>query len=201
MGDTAHLRIGHCCPDAPNVDVAVDGATRFENVEYAAVTDYEPFDPGDQKLTIAPAGSTATVVSTRIPLKENTAYTVLATGLITDIEATVLTDDPGDVSDEMAQVRLVHTSPDAPPVALTVGDTAVVDGVGFREASEYRPVRPGTHDVGLRPDDRGRLELELSAIEFDGGSAYSVVTVGQIETGTLAAVVTEDAAALATVTE
>lgn len=198
MADSTHLRVGHCCPDAPNVDVGVDGTKRFEEVEYATLSDYAAVDPGDREVAIAPAGSTATVVERTVSLSPATAYTVLATGLITDIEATLLRDDAGEVPADVAHLRLVHTSPDAPSISLDVGETSsVVEAVGFREASDYRPVETGTYDLSFRPTDRGGVELELDGVTFEGGTAYSAITLGQLEAGTLAAVVEADAVELA----
>ncbi|QIO21856.1 DUF4397 domain-containing protein [Haloarcula sp. JP-L23] len=194
MADSTLLRIGHCCPDASNVDVSVDGTTRFAEVEYATLSDYATVGPGDHEVAIAPAGSVATVVETTVSLSPDAAYTVLATGLITDIEATALRDDSSDIPPNVAHVRLVHTSPDAPSISLDVGETSsVVDAVDFREASEYRPVEAGTYDLSFRPTDRGRVEFELDDITFDGGTAYSAIALGQLEAGTFAAVVEADA--------
>jgi hypothetical protein len=46
--------------------------------------------------------------------------------------------------DEMARVRVVHASPDAPAVDVLVNDNVAFSNVPFTEISDYASLDPGT---------------------------------------------------------
>src|SRR5262245_54902829 len=56
------LRVLHASPDAPNVDVLVDGAVALSNVPFQAGSGYLPLPAGPHRLQVAPAGTTTAVI-------------------------------------------------------------------------------------------------------------------------------------------
>jgi hypothetical protein len=194
MAESPRVRIGHCCPDAPNVDVEVDGATAFEDVAFGDLSDYATLDAGAHEVRVVPSGGADAVIEANLDLEDETAYTVLATGLLEDIEPTVFTDDPGEVPSEKAHVRFVHASPDAPNVSIGVADgPELFADVGFREASGYEAVDDGTYDLEVRPIGADDVALALDGISLDGGAAYTAIAVGRVSDGSLDAILAEDA--------
>ena len=55
---TANVRVTHLSPDAPNVDVWVDGAKVLENVPYLAVSSYLQLPAGPYLIQVTPTGET-----------------------------------------------------------------------------------------------------------------------------------------------
>lgn len=58
-GETANVRVAHLSPDAPAVDVYVDGAAVLEDVPFGAVSDYLELPAGSHTIEVAPAGQGA----------------------------------------------------------------------------------------------------------------------------------------------
>ena len=194
MANEVRCRIGHCCPDAPNVDVHVDGNPAFENVAFGDISDYATLDPGTHEVRVVPTGTDDTVIETNVELEGETSYTVLATGMLENIQPTIFTDEPGDVPSDKAHVRCIHTSPDAPNVSVSVaGGPELFADLGFREATDYAPVDAGTYDLEVRPTGSDDVVLALDGLSFEGGSAYSAVAIGQVSDDSLDAVLTQDA--------
>jgi hypothetical protein len=196
MADEVQIRIGHCGPDAPTVDVRVDGETAFEGVAYEQITDYAPLPAGSHEVSVAPHGEDEAVLSATVSLDANTHYTALATGTVADddLQATVLEDAPGDVPADKAHVRLVHCAPDAPPVDVRVaGGETLFSGIGFREAGAYTPVDAGSHDMEVVPTGTDDVALSLPETTFEGGAGVSVIAVGRVADDSLGVVVAEDA--------
>lgn len=80
----AHVRFAHFSPNAPAVDVAVQGgAVVFANQSFKQFTDFTPLDAGSYDLEVRLAGE-ATVVLTLngVALQEGKIYTVLAKGFV-----------------------------------------------------------------------------------------------------------------------
>src|SRR5262245_55106815 len=52
--DHARLRVVHASPDAPNVDVLVDGKSVLTNVPYATASDYLTVTAGTRRIEVRP---------------------------------------------------------------------------------------------------------------------------------------------------
>jgi hypothetical protein len=121
------VRVAHLAPDAPNVDVYVNGepVPALQNVPYTTVSSYLPLPAGTQQVTVYAAGDTSTpVIDTPVVLTAGYAYTVAAVGLVADgsLTAQVYQDDLRAPSTGEAKVRVVHASPSRhPPAAAPRG--------------------------------------------------------------------------------
>jgi hypothetical protein len=156
---SASLRVAHLSPNAPNVDVYVDGTAVLEDVPFGAVSTYLDVPAGSRLVRISPAGDMDTVVfEGDVPVAADGVYTVAAIGEIGEtvqqsFEPLVLEDDNSDPDAETARLRVVHASPDAPAVDVTVAgaDGALFDGVGYGQ-SGYVTVPAGEYTVQIRGD-------------------------------------------------
>jgi hypothetical protein len=111
----AQVRVAHLSPDAPNVDVYVNGEPALTDVPYTTVSSYLSLPAGTQEVTVYATGDTSTpVIDAPVKLAAG-AYTIAAVGLVTDdsITAQVYQDDLSAPSAGNAKVRVVHASPDA----------------------------------------------------------------------------------------
>jgi uncharacterized surface protein with fasciclin (FAS1) repeats len=192
----AQVRVAHLSPDAPAVDVWVDGTRVLSNVPFAAFSDYLEVPAGAHNIQVTPAGATSPVViDANVDLTEETAYTVAATGLLgqNDLIPIVLTDNP-ETDAGSAQVRFVHTSADAPAVDVGVasGPTLFSD-VEFREASTYLSVDQGTYDLSVQVSANGTEVLQVKGQALTAGVNYTIFAIGLAGDGSLAALPVVDA--------
>ena len=73
----AQVRVAHLAPDAPNVDVYVNGepVPALQNVPYATISGYLPLPAGTQQVTVYAAGDTSTpVIDTPVDLTAGYAW-------------------------------------------------------------------------------------------------------------------------------
>jgi len=183
----AQVRVIHLSPDAPAVDVSVNGAVAVSGAAYLDVTGYLPVPAGDARITVTPAGATAPVViDATVPLGANASYTIVATGFLADIQPLVLVDDI--TASGQAKVRFVHASADAPSVDVAVTEGPVLFGdVPFRGASTYASVDGGTYDLEVRVAGTSTVALPLPGTSFNGGTNYTVFATGLLSDGSLGA--------------
>src|SRR3712207_9223203 len=83
----AQIRVAHLSPDAPNVDVSVNGepVAALQNVPYGTISPYLPLPAGSQRVTVYPAGDNfQPVIDTPVELAAGGAYTIGAVGLVSD---------------------------------------------------------------------------------------------------------------------
>ncbi|SNZ12901.1 protein of unknown function [Natronoarchaeum philippinense] len=185
----ANLRVAHLAPDAPNVDVYVDGDAVLEDVPYRAVSDYLELAPGTYDVMITAAGDADTVVfddQLEIPAGD---FTVAALGELAEenqpFAPVVLEDDLSDPG-EMARVRLVHASPDAPAVDVTVHESgdALFEGVEFGGTATAE-VPAGSYTLEVRPateNNDGEVVATFD-VELMAGAVYSAFAVGYLSPG------------------
>ncbi|OYR41268.1 hypothetical protein DJ82_05700 [Halorubrum sp. Ib24] len=194
MAETASVRVGHCCPDAPNVDVHVDGEIAFEDVPFETISEYAELPAESHEIAVTPHGDDEAVLDLTVELEADRAYSALATGMLAEAECTVLSDAPGDVAADQTHVRFVHASPDAPAVDVRVanGGPTLCENIEFRSASEYVPVDAGSYDLEVLPHGSDDIALSLPDTELDGGAAVSAIAVGQAGDDSLGAVFADD---------
>jgi len=190
----SRLRVGHASPDAPNVDVWVDGAVVLEDVPFRAVSDYLTLPAADHNVKVSPAGAAEPIViDADLTLEADTDYTVAAIGMLADIRPLVLVDDNGAPEAGNAHVRFVHASPDAPAVDIAVtGGPVVFPDVGFGATSEYVPVEAGTYDLEVRPAGTETVALPIPGVELANGTVYTVFAMGLLADASIAPVFAVD---------
>ncbi len=186
--DDAMVRVIHASPDAPNVDVWVDGTMVLSDVPFTAVSEYLAVPAGEHNIQVTATGSTDPVIDADLTFEAGTSYSVAAIGLVAEISATVLTDDRAP-AEGMSKLRVFHASPSAPAsvdVAVTDGPI-LVEGLAYPEATDYLTVDPATYaleiraagemDAALTLDATLEAGMNYTAIAMDGGEAGVQVIV------------------------
>ena len=175
--DEAFVRVVHASPDAPNVDVWVDGQIVLSDVAFTAVSDYLALPAGAHNVQVTATGTTEPVIDADITLEAATSYTIAATGLLADIGATVLVDDRTRAAGQ-AKLRVFHASPSAPAevdVAVTDGPV-LVEALAYPEATSYVAVDADTYPLEIRAagDDAAALTLEAT---LEAGQNYTAIAM------------------------
>ena len=184
---TANVRVAHLSPNAPNVDVYVDGDRVLSDVPFRTVSDYLELPAGDHTVEITAAGDqSASVFEGEVTLAESD-YTVAAIGELesedSEFRPEILEDDNGTPSDGSARVRVVHAAPDAPAVDVTANGTETVlfDGPAFGDAA-YTEVPAGEYTLQVRggtESNDGDVVAE-SPISLVDGNVYTVYASGYL---------------------
>jgi hypothetical protein len=186
--------VAHLSPDAPNVDVYVDGSKVLGDVPYQAISSYLTVPAGMHRIQVRQAGTMGPdVIDAEVTLEGGNSYTVAATGLLgdDDLNPIVLMDDR--MGDNMnGKVRFAHTSADAPPVDIALaGGAVLISNAAFRQSSEYLPIAPGTYDLEVRLAGTDQVVLPLPNISIAAGvnvTAFATGLVGNESLGALLAV-------------
>ena len=184
----SQVRVVHNSPDAPPVDVFVNGERAITDLAFGEATDLVALPSGDIDVAVAPAGSPATdaVISATLPLESCASYEVAAVGELADIGAQVYPIDTAAIPDGKARVRAIHNSPDAPAVDVAVKNGPVLfSNVAFPNASNYAEVDAGTYDLEIRPAGTTDVALEVPGVTLEPNTVYDVFANGLLSDGTL----------------
>lgn len=187
----AAARVAHLSPDAPNVDVVVDGTTVLSDVPFGTISPYLVLPPGVYNVVVKPTGGDAAVFDEQVEFGAN-AYTIAALGEIEGQNQSFViqpfVDDVFAPAAGTTRIRLVHAAPDAPPVDVTVEGTDVTlfDDVAFGEASQYATPEAGDYTIEVRgatDTDDGDVVTTFD-VSLPAGAVVSVFAVGYLSPNT-----------------
>lgn len=179
----ARVRVIHASPDAPPVDVLVNGAPALTGIAFGEATAYAAVPAGEYDVKVVPARGSASqaVIDADLNLIYYKDYTVIAIDNLAEITPLVLEDSNGTVDPQRARVRFVHASPDAPAVDVAVAGGPILFGdVAFGEVGDYVTVPAGRVDLEVRVAGTKTVALSLDGVNLEGGRVYTVVAIGQL---------------------
>lgn len=183
----ACVRVIHASPDAPAVDVYVNGSKVIENLAYGAGTDFAALPAGnDREIQIVPAGGTVddAIFDTSVDLGEGKAYDVVAVGMSEDLDAIVENVDLSAVAEGQSRLRVMHAAPDVGDVSVVVTDgPTLFEGVGFKDTTDYEVLDAATYDIQIKDGDN--VLIRVQDFTLQAGQAVDVLAIGRTDDNSL----------------
>lgn len=177
QGSAAKVRVIHASPDAPAVDVFVNGNAVLTNVGFFAASPYLDLAAGTYRVQVAPtgAGAGSAVIDANVTIEAGKAYTIAAVGPVASIKPQIIVDNLSAPAAGQAKVRVYHFSPDAPAVDVKLANgTTLISNLAFPDASNYLEVPAGTYDLQVTPAGGSAVVINLPGTKVDAGQIYSV---------------------------
>ncbi|MEH6452599.1 MAG: DUF4397 domain-containing protein [Psychromonas sp.] len=190
-GDMSSLRVYHASPDAPLVNVWLDGAPALEGVDYQQSSGMISVPAGLHTVqidAILPNGDVLTVLpETELDLVAETEYNVIALGkaaLIGSGDAkefapNIVTRDV--LTPAGGRVQAVHAAPDAPMVDIfiTAPDADLsaavpfADDVEYLAATEAVEVPAGDYQIRITdPNDSATVYFDSGTVTLPAGGDW-----------------------------
>jgi hypothetical protein len=144
------VRIWHNSPDAPAVDVLVNGQAVLTGVPYGASSPYIPLPAGTYDVRINVAGTSTTVFSGSVTLARGESYTALAMGSVAGKGAPFTVQVLRDATSG-ALLRVLHASPNVPAVSVYVNGQLAVKRLATLKSTGYLSLDAGTYNVAVAP--------------------------------------------------
>jgi hypothetical protein len=179
---TALVRVAHFSPDAPAVDVYLDGGRIASDVGYSTVSSYREVPAGSHTITVRPHGaspSSAAAAKTTEKVAAGKAYTVAGIGRFSKLSLHTFTDDFTLPPAGKSRVRVIHASPTTPAVdARVTGGPVLFQDVSFGDATDYAAIAPG--DYGITMDKAGTKKVlwSVKGVAVKAGAVYTLAAVG-----------------------
>ncbi len=179
----SRLRILHTSPDAPPLDVLIDGAPFVTGLRYTQLSPYGELPPGRPHLQVFPSaarGRIAPAVDHKLAeLQPAEGYTVAIAGEEKDLHALQVLDRPPAPAPDQVAVRILHASSDAPAVDVSFRGLGVLfDQVAFERVTRFRQVPPATYNVEVRPHGGVLIYAALADYTLVAGRTYTFALLG-----------------------
>ena len=195
---SAQVRVLHGSPDAPAIDVVVNGVRVFGNLPFGSNSPYLNVPVGTNNIRIVAAGSPedAAVLEADLDLEGGSRTTIVASNALEAIEANVF-DDATNTKGKRAQLRIAHLSADAPAVDIAADGSkpkdALLKGVAYQDASGYLPLKAGEYDLDVRTPGKKGVIADLAPVSVAAGTNYSAYAIGSPADGSFQVVILVDA--------
>ncbi|AKQ44519.1 cell wall anchor protein [Rufibacter radiotolerans] len=181
MDQKANVMVVHASPNAPSVDLYVDGTkANTAALAYPRNTGYLQVQAGTRNVKVTPAGASATnaVIDANLTLAANMNYSVFAAGPVTGISALVVEDNLAAPAAGKAHVRFFHLSPDAPRVDVVVqGGGDLFSDIEFKEATAFTPVNAGSYTLLVQPVNTNTNAV-TATVNLEAGKIYTIFAKG-----------------------
>ena len=86
------VRVIHLSPNAPGVDILVDGDTLFEDISFGEGTDYVDLNPGTYNVNVVLNTDKSVVLPLKVTLKPDKIYTIYIIGNPPTLQAVQVVD-------------------------------------------------------------------------------------------------------------
>jgi len=180
------VRFVHASPDAPAVDIFVNGQAVVSNVSFFAVSPYLPLADGTYQVAISPAGrgTDFSVWVADLEIQGGFTGTAVASNTLANFDVLLFEDDLSMPAAGDARVNVLHLAPDAPNVDIKAAGTSepIFANVPFGEGGVI-DVPAGTYSFDISPAGSASVALTTPALRFENGWIYTLYATGLLGQG------------------
>jgi Domain of unknown function (DUF4397) len=178
MTVTTSLRALHASPQAPAVDLLIDGTSTVSALSFGNFSDRVAVTEGARALKINVAGTSTTVLSATITVAKDTAYTAVAYDTPASLKALVLKDEvkPNASVGARGYIRIVNLISDVQGTATFTGSSS---GAGaFGTAAPYGESSPGSKSINVSYTTATGQGQAAVGFNLEQGNFYTVYAIG-----------------------
>ncbi len=184
------LRFAHFSPDAPAVDIYVNGEVVAETATYTTISDWRGFGEEAFEVAVTLAGEPldeAILGPVEYTFERNTWHIVMVIGLVEQdsLQVHTVQEDHTSIASGEVRVTVVNTISDNLPVTFAAGNTQLVSGLSYPGASGDNDGAVTTDIIAQTYDLRlvdtvnaSRVFFELDDVALGRGRQYLVVALG-----------------------
>ncbi|MFQ3175093.1 MAG: hypothetical protein ACJAYB_000149 [Psychromonas sp.] len=197
------LRVYHASPDAPKVNIWLDGKLKLAGVDYQQSSGAVILGAGMHTLQVEallPDGTTLTVIpETQLTFEKDTEYNVVAagkaaligSGKVNAFAPQIIVRD--DLTPAGARVQVMHAAPDTPKVDVFItapntdlaAATPFADDVQYLGVTEAIEVAAGDYRVRITdPNDSQTVYFDSGTVAVPAGGDWFVAATNNTEAGT-----------------
>jgi len=193
---TTEVQLGvlHASPDAPKVDVSVNGDIVLSSVDYAKGSGFLNLDSDTYTIAVdglLPAGEKATVIGpVDLNLEAQTRYVIIAANDVSNIEPLLVSAPIEDVSAFNVRVQIIHATASAPKVDVYVtapdadiNETEPVGTLAYKDTLGPVEVPASTYQIRVTPKNSKDVIFDSGSVALAGGSDLVIAAIANVGNG------------------
>lgn len=177
----AYVSIFQGATDAPAMDIFANQNRVNQNpVQYTQVLPYSAFYTGNRDFRFSAFNSATSLLEKKFELKADSVYSVFISDKTEGIDAILVKDVWEEPTEEKAQLRFVHLSPDAEEVYLEMSGstTPLVSDSNFKSVSDFKELNKGNVTLTVKSSETGETLIQSGTLELKGDRVYSLILRG-----------------------
>jgi hypothetical protein len=187
----ANLRIFQASPDAPHVNILIDGASTASNIVYGNNTGYLSLKSGSRHVQAVPVNSPTPIFDQSISLTSSSNQTLLLTGAAASIKPVTLTDGGTTTTAGDGYVRVLNASSAMGPADVYIvpagssifGVQATSGALAFDKDTGYKLIAAGSFQVFLTAPKTTNAYVSTGPINLTSGQNQTVVALDGVSGG------------------
>ena len=173
------VRFLHASPDAPDVDIYINGEMKVKKLPFRVASNYLALKPGKYHIDIYPTGNSVdSVLNKKITVEPGMTYTLAIIDTVKKLRMLPYLNQP-QVPPNESKIRFLHLSPDTGALDIAVKDRDVVfPNISYKQATEYLGIMPMTVDLEGREAGTKNVVLSMPKAKFRPNETYTIVMIG-----------------------
>ncbi|WP_230981233.1 DUF4397 domain-containing protein [Echinicola salinicaeni] len=187
-GPVAYVAYYHGSPETGSVSIYADGRVyNTNNFEYTDYFNYGRYFTGERTLSFKNRNAANSLLDTTVTLTENQAYSFFfidaAEDDDSDMGTLIAEDNWNEPNEGNAMIRLVHLSPDAPEVNLTINDseTPLFSNGAYMDVTDFEEIPAEMSNFSLTDANSGEVLLTADDLNLRSQRVYTVVVRGYMD--------------------
>jgi hypothetical protein len=179
--DTAFVSIYHGSPDAPDLDIYAESKKITRNpLLFSEILPYSEFFAANRLLRFNPYNAVNTLLEVEQTFEKDKIYSIFLVNAISEIDALVVEDKWEEPDGDKAQVRLVHISPDAGELEVSINGTGELFGESnpYLDITEFKKVEKGKVSITVKSKLTNEVLTSVNNIDLKGNRVYSLLIRG-----------------------
>ena len=193
------VRVVHSSPDAPAVDVFINGERVIIGLSFTESSPYLPAAAGAVNVRVIPTGfapDSQSLLEQTLEIAVDQTVTVVAINSLANLDLITIVDTPPAPSEGRASVRFIHVLVDAPPVRVEDESGAVLfSDIGFGMSSGYTEVQAGVPEFSVVANDETGAVVGTTSFQLEAGTASTLIAQGSFGDETFQLVAYQDTSA------
>lgn len=185
------MRIVHCSPAAPNVNVVFNKDIVWKDLPYGESTDYLGINAGEPIVKIYTLDGSEPIIEENVDISKKQNYSLFLVNPVDAIATLVTEDDDSKPERGRVRVRFVHAAPGlgavdiyvTAPGASIAGIPPTLAGVPYLGVSAYLDAAEGTYEVRITPAGTKAVAIDTGAVELPSQSVSTGVAIGDPDAG------------------
>lgn len=193
--DTAQVRVIHASPDAPAVNVKLDGIQSITNLDYAESSGYLTINATLQDIAveaILPGTNSDVITVDDFNFTKNSNTTIIAVNNTSTIEPLVAAESAASPLSNEVAISVVHGSPDAAIVDVYVTDPSVnINSVNANFSFDYKDVidagalPAGTYNITVTAPGTKTVVFDTGPVDLSSFAGQKVMLIAMSTTNSI----------------
>lgn len=182
---TGNLRFLQASPDAPQVNLLIDGHSVATGLGYINTTGYISVHSGSRHVQVVPVSGGSTILDTSVNIVSSGNQTLILSGSAASTHSLLLTDGGTTATTGDGNVRVVNASSTAgtadvyivPAGSSIAGIPPTVANLAFNTDTGYKPVPIGSYEVIMTTSQTKNAVLDTGSINLAASGNQTVVAL------------------------